>query len=80
MEQLAIGSSITPELTVLPARTFLVRIQHNHVNSHSLILAHETAHRGYQGYDMPIFFLQVWGETVRQITMDGQSQRLSNVC
>lgn len=26
------------------------------------------------------FFLQVWGETVRQITMDGQSQRPSNVC
>lgn len=56
MEQLAIGSSITPELTVLPARTFLVHIQHNHVNSLSLILAHETAHRGYWGYDMPIFF------------------------
>lgn len=47
------------KLTILPARTFLVRIQHNHVNGLSLILAHETAHRGYRGYDMPIFFLQV---------------------
>lgn len=50
------GAAKRQKLTILPARTFLVRIQHNHVNSLSLILAHETAHRGYRGYDMPIFF------------------------
>lgn len=66
------------KLTILPARTFLVHIQHNHVNSPSLILAHETTHRGYRGFNMPIYFLQVWGETVCHITtrMDKDKDRV----
>lgn len=79
MELWATGSSVTPKTHDF-ASTYLLSTYTTQSckYSPSLILAHETTHRGYRGFNMPIYFLQVWGETVCHITtrMDKDKDRV----